>query len=415
MFRPFPIFIGLRYTRAKRRNHFISFITLSSMLGIALGVAALITVLSVMNGFQSELRASILGMASQATISGYGGPLRDWRTLLARVRRFPEVTGVAPYVQSEAMITFGSAVRGAVIRGVSPRFEPQVSDIEKHLRQGHLSALQPGRFGILLGSELAQSLGVRVGDKVTLVAPEIRTTVAGILPRLKRFTVVGIFSVNNAQYDAGFAEVNLRDAQRLFELGRGVTGLRLKFHDLYQAPRLSREIARRLGGAYWVTDWTEQNANFFKALRTEKTVMFVILAMIVAVAAFNIVSTLIMVVTDKQADIAILRTLGATPRSIMGVFVVQGTVIGVAGVLVGALCGIVLALNVETVLPWIEHTFHVQFLSPQVYYISQVPSQLRWHDVYTTTAVAFVMSALATLYPAWRASRTQPADALRYE
>ena len=415
MFRPIELYVGLRYTRAKRRNHFISFISLTSMLGIALGVTALITVLSVMNGFEKELRERILGMAAHATVSGAAGALEDWRAVAEAAGRHAQVVGVAPYVQAEGMLTAGEAVRGVLVRGVLPEAEPAVSDVGQHMKAGALTDLAPGTFNIALGRDLARTLGVEVGDKVTLVAPQARVTPAGLLPRLRRFTVVAIFQVGMYEYDAALALVHLDDAAKLFQLEDAVSGVRLKLDDLFSAPRVAREVASALPGRYWVSDWTQQHANFFRAVKTEKTVMFVILTLIVAVAAFNIVSTLIMVVSDKEADIAILRTLGASPRSIMGMFVVQGSVIGVIGTVMGALGGVALALNVESVVGAIEQLFQVKFLSPDVYYISDLPSDLHGADVLRISLVALALSLTATLYPAWRASRTQPAEALRYE
>ncbi len=415
MFKPVPVYVGLRYTRAKRRNHFISFISLSSMLGIALGVTALITVLSVMNGFEKELRARILGMTSHATISGFDGTLSDWHALAAAAMRNPDVIGVAPFVEAQAMLTHGTAVRGVLVRGVLPSDEPQVSETADYMKHGRLEDLTGGGFGIILGQDLARALGVGVADKVTLVAPRANVTPAGILPRLRRFTVLGVFEVGAAQYDSAVALMHLDDASRIFQLDGRASGLRVKLDDLFEAPRVSRELAGDLGGRFWVRDWTQHHANFFKALRTEKVVMFIILTLIVAVAAFNIVSALTMVVTDKESDIAILRTLGATPGNIMTIFIVQGTVIGVVGTLLGALGGIGLADNVETIVPAIEQAFRTKFLSPEIYYISEVPSDMRWPDVWLITTVAFGMSVLATLYPAWRASKTQPAESLRYE
>ncbi len=415
MFKPVPVYVGLRYTRAKRRNHFISFISLSSMLGIALGVTALITVLSVMNGFEKELRARILGMTSHATISGLDGTLSDWHALAAAAMRNPDVIGVAPFVEAQAMLTHGTAVRGVLVRGVLPSDEPQVSETADYMKHGRLEDLTGGGFGIILGQDLARALGVGVADKVTLVAPRANVTPAGILPRLRRFTVLGVFEVGAAQYDSAVALMHLDDASRIFQLDGRASGLRVKLDDLFEAPRVSRELAGDLGGRFWVRDWTQHHANFFKALRTEKVVMFIILTLIVAVAAFNIVSALTMVVTDKESDIAILRTLGATPGNIMTIFIVQGTVIGVVGTLLGALGGIGLADNVETIVPAIEQAFRTKFLSPEIYYISEVPSDMRWPDVWLITTVAFGMSVLATLYPAWRASKTQPAESLRYE
>ena len=415
MKRPLSIFVGLRYVRAKRRNHFISFITLISMLGFALGVAALITVLSVMNGFERELRAHILGMASHATIRPLTGALSDWEPVAASAAEHAGVVGVAPFVQGQAMLSHAGAVRGAAIRGILPAREPQVSEIDQYLVEGSLEDLREGEYGMLLGRGLARALRATVGSKVTVIAPEATVSPAGILPRMRRFSVVGIFEVNHHQYDTGVAVLQLGDAARLFRLAPGVSGLRIKVDDLQQAPRLSREIASSLHGAYWVSDWTRLHRNFFRALQTERRVMFVILSLIVAVAAFNIVSTLIMVVTDKQSDVAILRTLGAAPRTVMGIFMVQGTVIGVVGTLAGVLGGIALASNVETIVPAIERLFETKFLSEEVYYIAEVPSELRRENVVLIALVAGVMSVVATLYPAWRASRIQPAEALRHE
>lgn len=415
MFKPLEFFIGLRYTRAKRRNHFISFISLISMLGIMLGITALITVLSVMNGFEKELRERILGMAAHVTVSGHNGRLQNWQEVVETVKGYPHVTGIAPYIEGEAMLSSGGLVSGAMLRGILPDAEPAVSDVGQKMKQGSLKDLVPGEFGIILGKELAWMLGAGVGDKVTVVTPEANVTPAGIMPRLKRFTVVGIFEVGMYEYDRGVALLHLDDAAKLLMLNEMVSGVRLKLDDLFLAPQLTRELAAALPPANYISNWTRQHANFFKAVKTEKTAMFIILMLIVAVAAFNIVSTLVMVVTDKQADIAILRTLGASPRSIMGIFMVQGTVIGLVGTLCGILGGVALALNVETIVPAIERMFGVQFLPGDVYYISELPSDLNWEDVMRISGVAFLLTVLATLYPAWRASRTQPAEALRYE
>ncbi|MEM7251469.1 MAG: lipoprotein-releasing ABC transporter permease subunit [Pseudomonadota bacterium] len=415
MLKPLELAIGLRYTRAKRRNHFISFISLSSVLGIALGVTALITVLSVMNGFEKELRARILGMAAHGTIATLRGSLPDWPAVAAQAIKNPEVKGVAPYVVAEAMITHRGQVNGAIIRGVLPSEEPNVSEIGDYISDGSLSALAPGGFTVFLGRELARRLGARTGDKVTLVVPQANVTPMGMVPRFKRFTVAGVFEVGHAQYDTGMALVHLADAQVLLRMKQGVSGVRLKVDELYAAPRISREVAESLGGRYWVTDWTQHHATFFRALKTEKTVMFIILTLIIAVAAFNIVSTLVMVVTDKRGDIAILRTLGLSPGGIMRVFIVQGTVIGLVGTIAGAIGGVLLATNVESIVAGIESLFGTKFLAPDIYYISDVPSDMRWRDVGWILSVAFVMSILATIYPAWRASRTEPAEALRYE
>jgi lipoprotein-releasing system permease protein len=415
MFRPLELFVGLRYTHSKRRTHFISFISMTSMLGIALGVTALITVLSVMNGFEKELRDRILGMASHATVTTYAGRLADWQGLSQTLEEQPSILAMAPYVRGESMLSQGKRVSGALIRGVLPGMEGGVSDVVSHIDGGDLTLLQDGEYNIILGSELAIVLGVGVGDSVTVVSPQVTIGPTGILPRLRRFQVVGIFEVGMFEYDRGVALVHIKDAARLFSLDDNVTGLRLKLEDIYDAPRVARELSAQLPGGYRVEDWTRQHANFFRAVKTEKRVMFIILTLIVAVAAFNIVSTLIMVVTDKRADIAILRTLGASPGSIMKIFIIQGVVIGVLGTALGVAGGLGLALNVETIVPAIENFFNVDFLEADVYYISEVPSELHWQDVWVMASVSMGLSLLATLYPAWRAARTQPAEALRYE
>jgi lipoprotein-releasing system permease protein len=413
--RPYELFVGLRYTRAKRRNHFISFISLISMVGIALGVAALIVVLSVMNGFQKELRARILGVASHVQIQGFEGGLSDWAGIAKQASENPDVVAAAPYVNAQGLIAFQQSVQGAMVRGILPAEEDKVADIGRHMKIGQLSELKPGEFGIVLGSELAYALGVRRGEKVVLIAPQGQVTPAGILPRIKQFTVVGIFEVGMYEYDAGLALVHLQDAQKLYRMEDQVSGVRLKLNDLFDAPRVARELTRTLRADAVVLDWTRSHANFFRAVQIEKNVMFIILTLIVAVAAFNIVSTLVMAVTDKQPDIAILRTLGATPGSIMQIFMVQGSLIGVIGMLLGVIVGVVLALNIDVVVPAIERLFNVQFLARDVYYISELPSDLHWRDVITVSGVSLVLSLLATIYPSFRASRVNPAEALRYE
>lgn len=417
MFRPLELFIGLRYTRAKRHNHFISFISLISMLGIALGITALITVLSVMNGAVKEVRERILGMTSHATISAYEGRLDDWPGVRDVAQKHPQVQGGAPFVQGEGMLANGSLVSGAIIQGVLPSEEPKVSEMADKIVRGDLDDLEPGEFRIILGKSLANMLDLQRGDKVTVVTPQAIVTPAGILPRLKRFQVAGIFDSGMYEYDRGLALIHLRDGAKLFRLGEeNVSGVRLKLADMFQAPRVAREIARQLpAGSYWVRDWTQEHANYFRAVQIEKMAMFIILTLIVAVAAFNIVSTLVMVVTDKRSDIAILRTMGSSPASIMGIFMVQGVTIGVVGTLIGLIGGISLATNLDIVVPFIENLLGIKFLSPEVYLISDVPSQLIWSDVIAIASVAFSLAILATLYPAWRASRTQPAEALRYE
>jgi lipoprotein-releasing system permease protein len=415
MFRPLELFIGLRYTHSKRRTHFISFISMTSMLGIALGVTALITVLSVMNGFEKELRDRILGMASHATVTTYAGRLADWPALSQTLEEQPSILAMAPYVQGESMLSQGKRVSGALIRGVLPELEGGVSDVVSHINGGDLDRLKEGEYSIILGNELAVALGAGIGDLVTVVSPQVTIGPTGILPRLRRFTVVGIFEVGMYEYDRGVALVHIKDAARLFQLDDNVTGLRLKLEDIYDAPALARKLSVQLQGDYRVEDWTRQHANFFRAVKTEKRVMFIILTLIVAVAAFNIVSTLIMVVTDKRSDIAILRTLGTSPGSIMTIFIIQGVVIGVLGTALGVAGGVGLALNVETIVPAIEHLFNVEFLAADVYYISDVPSELHWKDVWVMASMAMGLCLMATLYPAWRAARTHPAEALRYE
>lgn len=413
MFRPLEAFIGLRYTRAKRRNHFISFISLVSILGIAVGVTALITVISVMNGFDKELKERILGMVAHATIEGVDETVRDWPEAIKVAYENKHVLGAAPYVERQAMLQ-GARVSGAILRGVMPELEPKVSDVDQHMRAGKLTDLVPGQFDIVLGSELAMTLGVTVGDKITVFAPEFSATPIGAIPRMKRFTVVGLFEVGMQEYDSGLAFVNMQDAETLYRLA-GPTGIRLKLDDMFLAYPVGRDIARELGQYYRVTDWMQGHSNFFKAVAMEKKVMFLILSLIIAVAAFNLVSTLVMLVQDKQADIAILRTLGQSPRSVMGVFMVQGTLVGTLGIALGVLFGVLLSLNLTSIVGWIERTFHVSFLSPDVYYISELPSDLHWPDVIWITITAFVFCTLATLYPARRAAKTDPAAALRYE
>ncbi|MCI0504674.1 MAG: lipoprotein-releasing ABC transporter permease subunit [Gammaproteobacteria bacterium] len=416
MFKPLELFVGLRYIRAKRRNQFISFISFSSMAGIALGVTALITVLSVMNGFITELRERILGMASHITVSGYEGELKDWRNVAGQILKLhPRIVGIAPYIKAEGMLTFGQEVSGTIIRGVLPSDETQVSNVWEKMLQGQLSDLQPGAYNIILGKGLARALGVVMGEKVTLVTPQAMTTPAGILPRLKRFTVVGVFEVGHNDYDTAMSFIHIDDAAKLFRMNDNVTGIRLKLDDLFQAPWVRQDLSRTLPGLYWLSDWTLQHANFFRAVNIEKRMMFFILMLIVAVAAFNIMASLVMVVTDKQADIAILRTLGAKPRSIMLIFLIQGAVIGVIGNVLGAIGGVALALNVDIVVPFIENLFGVDFMPADVYYISDFPSELHGDDVIQITVVAFLLSLLFTIYPAWRGARTQPAEALRYE
>ncbi|MCQ8180026.1 lipoprotein-releasing ABC transporter permease subunit [Methylomonas sp. SURF-1] len=415
MFKPLILYIGLRYTRAKKRTQFISFITLTSVLGIALGVTALITVLSVMNGFEAELRERILGMTAHSTVTGRYGQLDDWRALEQRTREMSHVLGGAPFIHGQVMINADRQVSGTLLQGILPEQEAKVSEVAEKMVFGSLNDLVPGEFGIVLGAELASYLGVMIGDKVTIITPQINSTPAGILPRMKRFTVVGVFKVGMYEYDRNMALMHLDDAAKLFRLEQAVSGLRLKLDDLFNAPMITQSLADALGDDYRVSDWTKAHSNFFRAVQTEKRAMFIILLLIVAVAAFNIVSTLVMVVTDKRGDIAILKTQGLTNGSVMGIFIVLGCIIGSIGTLLGTVGGVLLALNVETIVPAIEKAFGVQFMSADVYYISEVPSKLIWNDVYWIAGVAFLLSLLATLYPAWQAARVNPAEVLRYE
>ena len=414
MHTPFEAFVGLRYVRAKRRNHFISFISLVSVLGIAIGVLALITVLSVMNGFEKELTGRILAMASHATVVENNAPLSDWPAVATTLGQQEGIVAVAPYFRAEGMLVHEQRARGVVLRGIVPEAEKRVSLIAEKMQSGQLAELNPGEFDMIIGAELARSLGVLPGDMITLVAPQVKGASVGILPRLKRFTIVGIFAAGMHEFDGGLAVVHLQDALLLFHQ-TGPSGLRLKTSDVMQAPRISREAMQALPGHYDVIDWTRRHASFFRALKTEKMVMFVILTLIIAVAAFNIIATLMMVVTDKQADIAVLRTLGASPNSIMKIFVIQGTVVGIIGIVFGVLGGVWLAGNIEIIVTTVEQFLRVKFLSPDVYYISELPSDLRWRDVVVTAALAFLFTVTSTIYPAWRAAQTQPAVALRYE
>jgi len=417
----FELFVGLRYTRAKRKNHFISFISLTSMIGIALGVAALIVVLSVMNGFQKELRTRILGVASHLEITGNNNQLSDWPYVANYSAKQPHVLASAPYIMAQGMLSYDQGVQGAIIRGVLPIAEDKVADLGRNMQVGHLTDLKAGEFGIILGADLAYNLGAQVGDKVVVMAPQGQFTPAGVVPRLKQFTIVGLFQVGMYEYDAGLALIHMDDAAKLYRMGDSVSGVRLKLDDLFGAPSISASIATQLNGSasskgqYYVSDWTQQHANFFKAVQMEKRVMFIILTLIVAVAAFNIVSTLVMAVTDKRADIAIMRTLGASPASVMFIFIIQGALIGLIGTVFGAVSGILIALNIGTIIPFIEGLFHVQFLSKEVYAISDLPSDLIWSDVMLIVTMSFILSLLATLYPSWRASKINPAEALRYE
>lgn len=415
MFKPLELFIGLRYTRAKRRNRFISFISFSSMFGIALGVMAMIVVLSVMNGFAKEVRERMLDMISHLTVTNIGGQLEAWEEVVTLTEKHPDVLAAAPYIQQQGMLIYHGMVNGSVIRGIEPTMETKVSKVAARMKTGKLVDLKPGKFGIVLGHALALKLGVVPGDKVTLVTPSANVSPAGIAPRLKRFTVVGEFEVGHQIYDANMALVHINDAARLFRMQDRVTGVRTRLDDLFKAPKVRMELQSSELAGFWVRDWSSYNANWFRAVKQEKILIFILMSLIMAVAAFNIVSTMVMMVGDKQSDIAILRTLGASPSSIMMIFITQGTIIGTVGILLGAVSGVSLALNLEVVVPWVERLLGFHFIDPTIYYISELPSDLHWDDVWLICIVAFTMSLVSTLYPAWRASRTHPADALRYE
>jgi lipoprotein-releasing system permease protein len=411
----YELTVGQRYTRARRRNRFIGVNSLVSMIGIAVGVWALIVVLSVMNGFQKEVRTRILGVASHVQILGSGNRLGDWQGIARIAQGHPRVLATAPFVQAQAMLAAGSAVRGAVVRGILPLEEEKVADLGQHMRAGSLEALKPGEFGVVLGVDLARALGVIPGDKVALVAPQGLVTPAGVIPRLKQFTVAGVFEAGITDADSALALVHMKDAQTLYQMGDAVSGVRLKLDDLFAARTVARELLVSLPRDVFASDWTRSHANFFRAVDIEKRMMFLILTLIILVAAINIISTLVVAVTDKQADIAILRTLGAAPGSIMQIFIVQGMVIGVIGTLVGMLTGIVTALNIDVIVPAIENALSIKFLSKDVYLIPELPSDLQSGDVIAIVLMGLGLSFVATLYPSWSASRVNPAEALRYE
>lgn len=415
---PYEVLIGLRYTRAgrrvRRRNAFISFISAASMAGIALGVMALIVVLSVMNGFQHEVRDRMLSVLPHIEIQSEHGTIADWPALVARMRAAPGVVAAAPVLESQAMFVRDGAVRGAMVEGVDPDLEPAVSEVLGHLQGAPITDLKDGGFGIVLGIDLARSMGVRPGDPITLVAPEGSFTPAGVLPRVKQFHVIATFQSDHYEYDSALAVIHLGDAQRVFRR-EGPNAVRLRLADMQSAPQVAQRLSASLGQDLWARDWTSQNKVWFAAVKVEKRMMMLILTLIVAVAAFNLVSTLVMTVTEKQSDIAILRTLGASPRSIMTVFILQGGLIGVFGTLLGVGSGLLLACNLDVIVPAIERTFGVHFLDPSIYFISALPSDPQAGDIVPVAVVSLLLSLAATLYPSWRASRVQPAQALRYD
>ncbi len=415
MFQPKELFIGLRYIRAKRKSHFVSFIAFISIAGVALGVFALIVVLSVMNGFGNELRDRTLSMTSHATITGNDGFLRDWESVRDKAEKNPEVVASAPYIRKEVMLTNGRRVSGSLVRGINPEMESKVSMVGSKMVSGSLLDLKAGEYGIVLGRELANTLGIIEGERVTVITPQASITAVGVMPRLRRFTVVGVFEVGMHQFDAAMAYMHIDDATKLFSYKDKINGVRLKLTDIFEAPRITREIEKDFGLDYWVKDWSKQHKNFFRALKTEKTVMFIILLLMVSVAALNIVSTLMMTVTDKESDIAILRALGMRPSSVMIIFIIQGAFIGLIGTLIGVATGVPVAQNVFEIVSWLEQLFNTDFLPSDVYYISDITADVKVSEVLTYALSAFAVTILATIYPAWRASRTLPAEALRYE
>ncbi|MBS0287867.1 MAG: lipoprotein-releasing ABC transporter permease subunit [Proteobacteria bacterium] len=414
MFRPFFLFIGARYTNFKRRDHFITFISVVSMLGIALGVMVLITVLSVMNGFTKEIRSRILSITPHVMVSGWGENLQDWQGLAEKLEKHNSVEAVGPYVDGQGMLTRGREVRGIVVKGVDPKAIDAVFPLRSTLKVGSVDDLTEGSFNVILGSYLAKLLGVNIGDTVTLVIPEVTVSMAGVAPRLKRLTVVGIFEVGYI-YDSGFAFMNIQDAAKIFKTQGGITGVQLRLADPFASPRVAKEIYDEQHGLYNVVDWTLLNSAYFSAVKMEKTMMFFTLIMILAIAVFNLISTLVMVVTDKRADIGVLRALGASARKVMAIFICQGAIIGLIGTILGVIAGIALALNVSDLVAAIERTFRVKFLSGDVYFISFLPSDLQTHDVVLIAVCAMILSLLATIHPAWRAANVQPAEALRHE
>lgn len=414
MFKPLPFFIGLRYTRAKKSNHFVSFISLTSMLGIGLGVMVLITVLSVMNGFDEEIHKRFFGMAPEITLTGPDDRLSDWESVATKLKRLPDVIGLAPYIGAQGLLTHEGQVIPIILTGIIPQYEEQITHLKRKIIVGDMSSLD--HFGMIIGESLANTLGVAIGDKVTIMIPQATVTPAGMVPRFKRFTVKAIFTAGSGfNFDSKMAFIDLSDAQKLMQMGSQVTGIKLKLDDIYKAPRLSKQIANDLGEGYQVGNWTDQFGAFFHAVKMEKTMMFLILLLIIAVAAFNLVSSLVMVVNDKQAEIAILRTIGATPGTILAIFIVQGMMVGVFGTLIGLVLGLLLASNATTIVNYLQTLMDIQILSSNVYFVDFLPSKILFSDLWQVCGIALLMSFIATIYPAWRASKTVIAEALHYE
>jgi lipoprotein-releasing system permease protein len=416
MFKPLSLYIGLRYTRAKRRNHFVSFIALTSMIGIALSLVVLITVLSVFNGFDQKIKQQIYGMVPHITVTGNNGKLADWQSLKKKVMSESGVLGAAPYVSGQGMLVRDGMVHPVMVTGILPTMENQISDLSSNIAHGSLSTLQPNKFNMAIGQNLADSLGVISNTAVNLYIPQVSVTPVGMIPRARQFHATTIFDVGNGfGFNSSFAFINLHDAQHLFGLGNDVSGLQLKVNNLFAAPIIAQKLQKKLGYDYQVGNWTQQYGAFYHAVQMEKSMMFFILILLVLIAAFNLVSGLVMAVTDKESDIAILRTFGATPNMIMRIFIVQGSTIGVVGTIIGLLLGLLLASHVTQVNNFIQQTFHVQLFTSNVYFVNYLPSKIEFSDVFKVSVAALVMSVLATIYPAWRAARVQPAEALRYE
>lgn len=414
MFKPFFLFVGCRYAHLQRKNHFISFISLTSMLGIAIGVTVLITVLSVMNGFNKEIRAKMLNVTPHITLRGDNGVLYNWQKLLPQILSVPGVSGAAPYILSQGLLVENGIVHPSMVRGVDPNIINDVYPLKSNIVAGSLDALSPGSFGVAIGKELANSFDLSVGDKITLLIPDASVSISGVVPKFKRLNIVAIYNTGT-NYDDRNAFVNIVDAGKLFKMRNAITGIQIKVHNELQAPQIVSAIEDKLGYKYWIADWTTEHASFFEALNMEKTVMWCILCLIIAVAAFNLVSSLVMMVTDKRNDIAILRTMGATPRTVMGIFIAQGALIGLIGTVLGLIFGLLLAANVTSIVEHIQSLLNVKFVSEDVYLIGFVPSQIRHLDVIVVCSFSIIMSLLATLYPAWRAANIAPAEALRYE